>query len=77
MYIEFQVGCRFRREPEGSTERYTEWLNSLSIEGLTLQRFRELTIIAPTWAMRREVLDKVGPFLTPFEPPFNPLCIPF
>ncbi|KAG7491353.1 hypothetical protein MATL_G00002730 [Megalops atlanticus] len=31
------VGCRVRREPEGSTERYTRWINSLSPEQLLTQ----------------------------------------
>jgi len=56
------VGCKFRRVPEGSTSRYSAWLNGLSHEGLRLQRLREVTLIAPTWAMRREVVQSCGGF---------------
>uniref|UniRef100_A0A3B3RS21 UDP-GlcNAc:betaGal beta-1,3-N-acetylglucosaminyltransferase-like 1 n=1 Tax=Paramormyrops kingsleyae TaxID=1676925 RepID=A0A3B3RS21_9TELE len=31
------IGCQIRREPEGSTERYTRWINSLSPEQLLTQ----------------------------------------
>ncbi len=31
------VGCKFTRDPEGSTERYTKWANSLSQEQLATQ----------------------------------------
>ena len=37
----------------GITPHYTSWANELSPERLYLERFRELTIIQPTWMMCR------------------------
>lgn len=54
------VGCRFRRTPDGSTPRYEAWSNRLSDEELLLHRFRECTIIQPTWFFHRRVFDRVG-----------------
>jgi len=54
------VGCDFRRIPEGSTERYTKWLQSLKGNALYKQRFRELTLIMPTWAMTRRTFYRNG-----------------
>eukprot|EP00039_Didymoeca_costata_P014034 m.221610 g.221610 ORF g.221610 m.221610 type:complete len:371 (-) comp15928_c0_seq23:1735-2847(-) len=54
------IGCRFRRDPVNSTDRYTRWCNSLSQTQLTTQRFRDCTIIQPTWFMSRDVFNRVG-----------------
>lgn len=43
------LGCNFVRLPEGSTAHYTEWANSLNDERLGLERFREVTVLQPTW----------------------------
>lgn len=56
------VGCNVWREPEGSTARYTAWANSLTDSDLMLQRFRECTILMPTWFTCRSVFDSVGGF---------------
>ncbi|KAK6300958.1 hypothetical protein J4Q44_G00290560, partial [Coregonus suidteri] len=31
------IGCQVRRDPEGSTERYTRWINNISQDQLTTQ----------------------------------------
>ncbi|KAL6053516.1 UDP-GlcNAc:betaGal beta-1,3-N-acetylglucosaminyltransferase-like protein 1, variant 2 [Balamuthia mandrillaris] len=54
------VGSNFCRIPEGSTARYTDWCNRLTQDELMTHRFRELTIIQPTWFMSRATFDVVG-----------------
>lgn len=54
------IGAKFTRTPKGSTERYMRWCNSLTQEELMSHRFREVTIIQPTWFMSRKTFDKVG-----------------
>ncbi|VEN35678.1 unnamed protein product [Callosobruchus maculatus] len=58
------VGCKFRREPENSTLRYTKWANSLSPKQLELQVFTSHgpTVIMPTWFCERQVFNRVGGF---------------
>mmetsp|Transcript_3546 Transcript_3546/g.9025 ORF Transcript_3546/g.9025 Transcript_3546/m.9025 type:complete len:864 (-) Transcript_3546:182-2773(-) len=58
------VGARFERDPPGATRHYTAWANSLTPEQLHLQRFRECTLVAPTWFMSRETFDRSGGFGT-------------
>jgi hypothetical protein len=54
------VGSRFTRIPLDATPRYASWLNGLTQDQLMLHRFRELTIIQPTWFMRRAVWVSIG-----------------
>ncbi|CAD7931752.1 unnamed protein product [Amoebophrya sp. A25] len=54
------IGGNFERVPEGSTHRYTTWANGLSAEGVYLDQYREVTMIHPTWFMRREVFERAG-----------------
>eukprot|EP00743_Colponemidia_sp_Colp-15_P009575 GILK01010472.1.p1 GENE.GILK01010472.1~~GILK01010472.1.p1 ORF type:complete len:360 (+),score=31.68 GILK01010472.1:36-1082(+) len=56
------VGCKFRRRPADSTARYTEWCNGLLQQQLMTQRFRECTVIMPTWFTTRVVWETVGRF---------------
>ncbi|XP_053333300.1 UDP-GlcNAc:betaGal beta-1,3-N-acetylglucosaminyltransferase-like protein 1 isoform X3 [Clarias gariepinus] len=58
------VGCRVRRIPEGSTERYTRWINTLSPEQLLTQVYTSHgpTVVMPTWFCSRHWFQKVGPF---------------
>ncbi|MFT7802559.1 UDP-GlcNAc:betaGal beta-1,3-N-acetylglucosaminyltransferase-like protein 1 isoform X2 [Arapaima gigas] len=58
------IGCRVRREPEGSTERYTRWINSLSPEQLLSQVYTSHgpTVIMPTWLCSRNWFQRVGCF---------------
>ncbi|XP_055509643.1 UDP-GlcNAc:betaGal beta-1,3-N-acetylglucosaminyltransferase-like protein 1 isoform X1 [Leucoraja erinacea] len=58
------IGCQVKREPEGSTERYTRWINGLTQEQLLTQVFTSHgpTVIMPTWFCSRQWLDSVGKF---------------
>ena len=53
-------GSRFSRHPPDATERYATWANSLSSERLFLERFRECTLVQPTWFFHRDLWDKAG-----------------
>lgn len=54
------VGCGFVRDPPEATPRYTEWCNGLSDDQLVSHRFRDCTVIQPTWFMGRPLYDAVG-----------------
>ncbi|XP_067260110.1 queuosine-tRNA galactosyltransferase isoform X6 [Chanodichthys erythropterus] len=58
------VGCKVCRVPEGSTERYTRWINSLSPEQLLTQVYTSHgpTVIMPTWFCSRDWFQTVGRF---------------
>ncbi|CAL8354729.1 unnamed protein product [Boreogadus saida] len=57
-------GCGVRRVPEGSTERYTRWINSITQEQLLTQVYTSHgpTVIMPTWFCSRDWFCQVGPF---------------
>ncbi len=58
------IGCQFNREPEGSTERYTNWANRLTHTQLLTQIYTSHgpTVIMPTWFCARKIFDQVGGF---------------
>ena len=56
------MGSNFERYPANSTSRYSNWLNRLTSEQCYYQRYKECTIIAPTWFYSRQVYNKVGKF---------------
>uniref|UniRef100_A0A1A7XLL7 UDP-GlcNAc:betaGal beta-1,3-N-acetylglucosaminyltransferase-like 1 n=1 Tax=Iconisemion striatum TaxID=60296 RepID=A0A1A7XLL7_9TELE len=58
------IGCRVQRQPEGSTERYTRWINSLTQDQLTTQVYTSHgpTVVMPTWFCSRRLFLKVGLF---------------
>ncbi|XP_047398883.1 UDP-GlcNAc:betaGal beta-1,3-N-acetylglucosaminyltransferase-like protein 1 isoform X2 [Sciurus carolinensis] len=58
------IGCRVRRDPPGSTERYTRWINQLAPPQLLTQVFTAHgpTVIMPTWFCSRAWFSHVGPF---------------
>ncbi|XP_033827090.1 UDP-GlcNAc:betaGal beta-1,3-N-acetylglucosaminyltransferase-like protein 1 [Periophthalmus magnuspinnatus] len=58
------IGCRVERIPEGSTERYTRWINKLTQEQLSTQVLTSHgpTVIMPTWFCSRMSFDKIGQF---------------
>lgn len=62
---DYLVGSNFTREPQGSTSYYTDWLNGLDDHDLVTQRFRECTVICPTWFMHRSVYTSVSKFRNP------------
>ena len=54
------VGSGIARDPPDATHRYTAWANSLSDKDLQHQRYRECTLLAPTWFMPRALFTAVG-----------------
>ena len=56
------IGSRVRREPEGSTARYIKWANGMSQEQLLLHRFKECTLLMPTWFLSRASFESNGGF---------------
>ncbi|XP_030840528.1 UDP-GlcNAc:betaGal beta-1,3-N-acetylglucosaminyltransferase-like protein 1 isoform X2 [Strongylocentrotus purpuratus] len=58
------VGCQFRRLPEDSTPRFTDWCSRLKQEQLYTQAYTSHgpTVAMPTWFCSREVYGNVGKF---------------
>uniref|UniRef100_A0A672Z9D0 UDP-GlcNAc:betaGal beta-1,3-N-acetylglucosaminyltransferase-like 1 n=1 Tax=Sphaeramia orbicularis TaxID=375764 RepID=A0A672Z9D0_9TELE len=58
------IGCKVQRVPEGSTERYTRWINTITQEQLTTQVYTSHgpTVVMPTWFCSRDCFLKVGAF---------------
>ncbi|KAG7485383.1 hypothetical protein JOB18_009187 [Solea senegalensis] len=58
------IGCRVRRLPEGSTERYTRWINTITQDQLMTQVYTSHgpTVVMPTWFCSRHWFLKVGLF---------------
>ncbi|XP_054897401.1 UDP-GlcNAc:betaGal beta-1,3-N-acetylglucosaminyltransferase-like protein 1 isoform X1 [Poeciliopsis prolifica] len=71
------IGCRVQRLPEGSTERYARWINSLTRDQLLTQEWSRSvssplkllaytshgpTVVMPTWFCSRKLFMKVGLF---------------
>ncbi|EEZ99809.1 UDP-GlcNAc:betaGal beta-1,3-N-acetylglucosaminyltransferase-like protein 1 [Tribolium castaneum] len=58
------IGSQFKRVPENSTSRYTQWANSLPDEKLHIQVYTSHgpTVIMPTWFCHRSVFEKIGGF---------------
>uniref|UniRef100_A0A8K9UJK8 UDP-GlcNAc:betaGal beta-1,3-N-acetylglucosaminyltransferase-like 1 n=1 Tax=Oncorhynchus mykiss TaxID=8022 RepID=A0A8K9UJK8_ONCMY len=58
------IGCQVRRDPEGSTERYTRWINNISQDQLSTQVYTSHgpTVIMPTWFCSRDWFQRVGTF---------------
>jgi glycosyltransferase involved in cell wall biosynthesis len=54
------LGCTFVRDPPDATWHYSDWANNLSDERLVLERFREITVLQPTWFMPYAVWANVG-----------------
>jgi glycosyltransferase involved in cell wall biosynthesis len=63
------LGCTFERDPPDSTWHYSAWANGLTDDRLSLERFRELTIIQPSWMMQRSRFAEVGGYVE--APPLN------
>ncbi|XP_077427563.1 queuosine-tRNA galactosyltransferase isoform X2 [Vanacampus margaritifer] len=58
------IGCRVQRLPEGSTERYTRWINTITQDQLLTQVYTSHgpTVIMPTWFCSRDWFLTVGWF---------------
>ena len=63
------IGARFIRRPLDATPRYTKWLNNLSTDQLMSQRFREVTLLHPTWFFHRAIWARVGGYTTDMSLP--------
>lgn len=57
------IGCTFDRIPAGSTWHYSEWANGLSDERLLLERYREVTLLQPTWFLSRTRFEELGGYV--------------
>lgn len=57
------LGCTFQRDPPNSTWHYTNWANSLSDERLHLERFREVTLLQPTWMLSYIRFRELGGYI--------------
>ncbi|KAI3386787.1 hypothetical protein SNEBB_002882 [Seison nebaliae] len=58
------IGSKFRRIPENSTYRYTDWANSLTDDQLDVQLFTSFgpSVLMPTWFAHRNVFEVNGKF---------------
>lgn len=54
------LGSHFDRDPPDSTWHYAQWANTLTEERLMLERYREVTVLQPTWCMMRSRFEKLG-----------------
>ena len=59
------LGCAFQRDPPDSTWHYAQWANTLSPKRRMLERFREVTVIQPTWMITRRRFEQLGGYLDP------------
>jgi len=57
------MGCQFDRIPYDSTWHYSQWANSLSNERLYLEKFRECTLIQPTWFLSAKWFERLGGYV--------------
>ena len=62
------MGCQVIRDPPDSTWHYTAWANGLSNERLLLERFREVTLLQPTWMMCRSRFNYLGGYIEAPKP---------
>lgn len=57
------LGTTFDRDPPDSTWHYSKWANNLTDERLLLERYREITILQPTWFMPLAVWSRIGGYI--------------
>mmetsp|Transcript_13577 Transcript_13577/g.31847 ORF Transcript_13577/g.31847 Transcript_13577/m.31847 type:complete len:562 (+) Transcript_13577:100-1785(+) len=57
------LGSTFDRDPPDSTWHYSNWANNLTDERLMLERYREITILQPTWFMPLSVWSRIGGYI--------------
>nr|XP_057935910.1 UDP-GlcNAc:betaGal beta-1,3-N-acetylglucosaminyltransferase-like protein 1 isoform X1 [Doryrhamphus excisus] len=64
LHLNSLIGCRVQRLPEGSTERYTRWINMITQDQLLTQVYTSHgpTVIMPTWFCSRRWFSTVGWF---------------
>ena len=54
------LGCQFQRTPSDATWHYSAWANGLSDARLGLERYREVTVLQPTWFVTRARWKALG-----------------
>jgi glycosyltransferase involved in cell wall biosynthesis len=57
------LGCQFHRDPIDATWHYADWANGLSDQRIMLERYREVTILQPTWVMTKHRFQLLGGYL--------------
>jgi len=57
------LGTQFDRDPPDSTWHYAQWANNLTDERLMLERYREVTVLQPTWCMMRSRFEQLGGYV--------------
>ena len=57
------LGSQFDRDPPDSTWHYAQWANALTKERLMLERYREVTVLQPTWCMMRSRFEALGGYI--------------
>jgi len=57
------LGTTFVRDPPDSTWHYSSWANQLTDERLFLEKFREVTILQPTWMMTKSRFQMLGGYI--------------
>lgn len=62
------LGTQFTRDPPDASWHYARWANDLSDDRLYLERFREVTLIQPTWMMSRQRFQALGGYVQAPEP---------
>ncbi len=57
------LGSTFDRDPPDSTWHYSNWANNLTDERLMLERYREITILQPTWFIPLATWSRIGGYI--------------
>ena len=57
------LGSRFVRDPPESTWHYSDWANHLTPQRLYLERFREVTLLQPTWMISRRRFEELNGYI--------------
>ena len=57
------LGSTFNRDPPDSTWHYSNWANNLTDKRLMLERYREITILQPTWFMPLAIWSRAGGYI--------------
>ena len=60
------LGCRIQRDPPDSTWHYTHWANTILLhdeQRLLLERYRECTVLQPTWFLTRSRFEALGGYI--------------
>jgi glycosyltransferase involved in cell wall biosynthesis len=71
------LGCGFARDPPDSTWHYARWANTLPEDRLGLERYREVTVVQPTWVRRWKGAGAGGKMPAPLAARSSPSLFPF